>query len=79
MPEGEPKCPPTYLAWAIVVTICCCIPGGLIAIYYACQVTTRFVNHDYEGARRASDRAQLWLVISLVLGLIGAPFAFLFL
>lgn len=78
MPAEEPKCPPTYLAWAIIATICCCIPAGLVAIYYACQVTSRFINHDYIGAKRASDRAQLWIILALVLGLIGAPFSFLF-
>lgn len=79
MPQEEPKCPPTFLAWAIIVTICCCIPAGLVAIYFACQVTSRYVNHDYEGSRRASDRAQLWIVIALVFGLIGLPFSILFL
>lgn len=71
-------CPPTYLVWAILVTLCCCIPFGIVAIFYATQVTSRFVNHDYEGARKASDRAQLWIILALVAGLISAPFSLIF-
>ena len=78
MSQGELRCPPTYLIWAILATLCCCIPAGLIAIYFACQVTTRYNNHDYEGALRASERAQLWIIIALVSGLITAPFVSLF-
>lgn len=75
-PSAPEVCPPTYLAWSILVTLCCCIPAGIVAIFYASQVTSRFMNHDYEGAWRASSRAETWIVISIVLGLISLPFGF---
>ncbi len=76
-PVQAPPCPPTYIAWAVVVTICCCLIGGIVAIIYSSQVTSRYAAHDYEGAVRASSRAELWIILSIVFGLVGTPFAYL--
>ena len=73
--EAMPPCPPTYIVWAILVTICCCIIGGVISIIYSAQVTSRYNAGDYAGAVKASERAQIWLIESIVLGLICLPFA----
>lgn len=74
---GQLPCPPTYMAWAIFATICCCLPLGIVSIIYSSQVNSRYYSGDYAGAFRASERAQLWLIIAIVIGIISAPFAFL--
>lgn len=78
--KEEAKCPKSYMGWAIVFTLLCCLPTGIVAIIYASQVTSKFHTGDIDGAYRASDRAQLWIIISFVLGLVAnvlsIPFMF---
>ena len=64
--------PPTYLVWAVVMTLLCCFVPGVVAIIFASQVSTRYYNGDFEGARRASDQAQIWIIVSFVLGVLLA-------
>ena len=77
--NGEmPECPDNYLGWAIAATLLCCMPLGIVAIVYASTVKTRYNRGDYDGAVKASDRAQWWIIFSIVLGLPIAPFQVLF-
>lgn len=77
MPQPAPQepMPSTYLAWAILSTICCCIPTGVIAIIYASRVSPLYIRGDVYGSRRASEKAALWTIISFVAGLIWTPFS----
>lgn len=70
-----PPCPPTNLAWGIIATVLCCIPFGLISIYYATKVESRYVGGDMEGAKKASESALIWAIVSFVCGLIALPFS----
>lgn len=72
-PDGQP--PKSYLGWAIVSTICCCLPLGIVAIIFATQVNSKWIAHDYAGAYKASQRAQLWTILAIVLGLVGGFFS----
>ena len=76
-PSNE-SMPPTYLAWAIVAMLFCCIITGIITLVYSFRVSSRYAMGDYEGARRASNLAETWLIITIVCGLICAPFQFLY-
>lgn len=71
VPDREPM-PSTYLVWAIVMTICCCTIPGIVAIVFSSQVSTRFAVGDIEGARRASHNAEIWIIVSFVLGVISS-------
>jgi hypothetical protein len=51
---------PTYLVQAILVTIFCCMPFGIVAIVYAAQVEGKQNSGDYDGALRSSDTARRW-------------------
>ncbi|MDE6272548.1 MAG: CD225/dispanin family protein [Muribaculaceae bacterium] len=64
----EEKMPSTYLVWSVVMTLLCCLPAGVVAIIYSCQVSSKFYAGDFAGAMRASERAQIWIIISFVLG-----------
>ena len=51
---------PNYLVQAILVTIFCCLPFGIVSIVYAAQVNSKLAVGDYAGAVEASQRAKTW-------------------
>ena len=69
---AEP-CPPTNLVWAIISTVLCCIPAGIVAIVYATKVTKKYQAGDIEGAKRASEVGAWWCIAAIVLGIICQP------
>lgn len=69
-----PEMPPTYLVWAILSTVCCCLVTGIVACIYASKVGPLYNRGDFEGAKAASEKAGWWVVISFVAGLIWTPF-----
>lgn len=71
---NQPPMPNNYLVWAILVTICCCIATGVVAIVYASKVSPAYYRGDFVAAQKASEKASLWVIISFVLGLIVQPF-----
>ncbi len=62
---------PNYLVHAIVVTLCCCLPLGIVGIIYASQVNTKLAVGDVAGARRASKLARTWTLVALILGIVS--------
>ena len=38
---AAPATIPNYLVQAILVTLCCCLPFGIVAIVYAAQVNSK--------------------------------------
>jgi len=61
---------PNHLALAVLVTIFCCMPFGIMAMIYAAQVNPRLMNGDYAGAMDASKKAAIWCWVSLAVGLV---------
>jgi hypothetical protein len=61
---------PNYLVWAILVTLCCCLPLGIVSIVYASQVNGKLQAGDYQGALAASKNAKMWCWIAFGLGLV---------
>ena len=65
---------PTHLVWAILTTLLCCWPLGVVAIVYAARVDGLRAGGDLPGARRASRLAGLWAMWSaLVMVLLIVP------
>ncbi|MGE5735464.1 MAG: CD225/dispanin family protein [Acidobacteriota bacterium] len=62
---------PNYLVFAILSTVLCCLPTGIVSIIYAAQVNTKVAAGDIAGATQASKNAKLWALISLGLGLLS--------
>ena len=60
-------CPPTNLIWGILVTILCCLPLGIVAIYKSSQVERNYYNGNYEAAVKASNSALNWCIASMVI------------
>ena len=74
--EGSPQ--PTYLVWSILVLVLCCQITGIVALVYSALTSSNNSNGNYDQARRYSENAQLWIMISIAIGLITAPFAILY-
>lgn len=58
--EKKPVKPDNYLVWAILSTVLCCLPLGIVAIIKATQVDTLWAQGDYEGAVQAARDAKRW-------------------
>lgn len=74
--EERPAMPSTYLGWNIAATVLCCIPCGIIGIIFSAMVRNKYDYGDYAGAQNASKWASIWLILSVVLGIIQIVFAF---
>jgi len=58
-----------YLVFAILTTVLCCLPAGIVAIIYAAQVNGKVQMGDLAGANVASENAKMWCWISFGVGL----------
>ena len=47
------------------------MPFGIVAIIYASKVNGLWLRGDVYGAQKASQRAQLWTILAIVLGLLA--------
>ena len=70
----EEPMPSTWLIWSILVTVFCCFIPGIIAIIFSSQVSSRYYSGDIEGAKRSSYLAEVWIIVSVVLGILTATF-----
>ena len=58
--------PATYLVWAILATLLCCLPFGIVSIVKASQVSTLYYQGNYAEARASSRAARNWAIASAV-------------
>jgi hypothetical protein len=58
-----------YLAPAILCTLFCCLPFGIVAIVNAAQVNAKLAAGDYEGAEASAQQARTWCWVSFGVGL----------
>ncbi|MDE6453622.1 MAG: CD225/dispanin family protein [Muribaculaceae bacterium] len=72
-----PARPSTYLAWSIVLTMCCCTPFSIAAIVCGAITNSRYNRGDYAGARRMSHATEWLVIISITLGIVGLPLSML--
>ena len=61
----------SHLAEAILATIFCCLPFGVVAIVYAAQVSSLVSSGNIAAAQQSSQNAHKWAMISLAVGLVG--------
>lgn len=74
--ETREPMPPTYMLWAILSTICCCFPAGIVALFFSMSVSSKYYAGDIERAKRNSRMTEIWIIVSVVLGLIGGALYF---
>ncbi|KAI5608350.1 interferon-induced transmembrane protein 3 [Silurus asotus] len=71
MPLSSPgPSAPTYLAWSIFNTICCCTPLGIIAIVFSCRTDTANLIGDPTRANAHSRLAKKLNIAALVIGIV---------
>lgn len=69
--QNQPQeCPPNYLPWAIAVTLCCCLVGGIVAIIYSSKVNSDWAIGNYQSAIDNSNKAKNWCIWSAIIGVI---------
>lgn len=51
---------PHYLAQAILTTLFCCLPFGIVSIVFAAQVNGKLAAGDRVGALQSSQNAKAW-------------------
>ncbi len=56
-----------YLVYAILTTIFCFVPTGVVSIVYAAQVNEKIALNDITGARMAARNAKTWAWVSFVI------------
>jgi hypothetical protein len=56
---------PNYILFALITTICGCMPLGIVAIVFAIQSTSKASSGDLAGAREAASRAKLFCILAV--------------
>jgi hypothetical protein len=69
--------PQSYMVAAILSTLFCFLPFGIVSIVYAAQVDSKFNAGDYEGAQQSSDKARTWYCASIGTGVVAIIIVFL--
>ena len=67
----QPTKPNNYLALAIISTILCCLPAGIVSIVYSTKVNSEYHQGNYAEAERASKNAKTWGIVSVGIALLG--------
>jgi hypothetical protein len=68
---------PNYLVQSIIVTLCCCLPLGVVAIIFAAQVNSKLAAGDVAGAMEASSKAKMFCWLSFGIGIVAIIISFL--
>jgi hypothetical protein len=62
MEEQKNYCPDSNLVWAILCTVLCCLPLGIVAIIKAASVEKLWSQGRHEEAQKASDDAKKYSI-----------------
>ena len=67
---AQPPMPDTYMVWAILATLLCCLPFGIVSIVKASQVSSLYNQGRYQEAVAASEAAKKWAIWSAIVGVV---------
>lgn len=59
-----------YLIPAILSTVLCCLPLGVVSIIFAAQVNSKIATGDIAGAMESSKKAKMFMFIAVGAGLL---------
>lgn len=62
--------PKTWVVEAILVTLFCCMPFGVVGLVHATMVSLYYNRGEFEAAEQASKTAGKWVKIAFIIGLI---------
>jgi predicted secreted protein len=60
--------PESYLVWAIITTLLCCLPFGIVSIVNAVKVDKLWMQGQQEAAYKASKNAKIWAIVAAAAG-----------
>ena len=67
-PPGYGTQPDNYLVWAILVTVFCCLPLGIVSIVKSTQVSGLWAQGRFAEAHQASEDAKKWAMWGAIIG-----------
>ena len=67
-PQTSPR-PDNYLVWAILATLFCCLPFGIVAIVKSSKVNSLYDQGLVDEAYRTSAEAKNWCYYALFAGI----------
>lgn len=79
-PSGGPIAPgtvPTNLVWAILSTLFCCLPLGIVSIVFAAQVNGKLAAGDLAGARESSENAKKFAMWGAIVSVVAIALYFI--
>lgn len=72
-PAGQPAInSTTYLVFAILATVLCCLPLGIPAIVFATKISSAQAAGDFLGAQDAAKKSKMWSIIAAVSGVVAS-------
>ena len=60
--------PDNYLVWAILCTVLCCLPFGIVSLVYSNKVAGLWAQGRVAEAQEASSNAKKWAIIGAIAG-----------
>jgi len=72
------KPPDNNLVWAILCTVLCCVPLGVISIIKSTKVGELWAMGDFAGAQKAADDAKKYAIWGAAITLIAVVLCIIF-
>lgn len=69
-PAGNSRIP-SHMVWAILTTLFCCLPFGIVSIVFAAKVDGLQAAGNIAAAQEASNKAKLWAMIAAGSGVVA--------
>ena len=67
--QGQrPPKPDNYLVWAILSTLLCCLPLGIVSIVFSSKVDGQYNAGDYVGAQDSANKAKNFAMWGAIIG-----------
>lgn len=76
-PQGTP--PDNNLIWAILSTLCCCLPLGVVSIVKSTQVSGLWAQGQFAAAQQAADDAKKYAMWGAIAGVVVNVLSLVFL
>jgi hypothetical protein len=68
--QGQQE-PDNYLVWAILCTVLCCLPFGIVSIVYSTKVSGLWAQGRYAEAQAAANNAKKWAIIGAIVAAVA--------
>src|SRR5882757_1906002 len=69
-PYGGQQQPDNYLVWAILCTVLCCLPFGIVSLVYSNKVSGLWASGQYAESQAAANSAKKWAIIGAITGFV---------